>query len=647
MNRPSITSAVGCRLAATVLACLFLLAASEVPSAAEPPPLPPEIKIRVNRSIDAGVQFLLRSQGPGGTWATEKTQSGHAVGYAALPGLVLLECGVPANKLIEAARFRVLSAAPKLAGTYECALSILFLDRLGNKKDRPTIQMLAVRLLAGQRATGGWGYDVPVLKQDEHNLFLSTLARLEPPYLENVIAGKFPLLDDPFGPNAKGNLILKDPRDSKPADKLPGDPGYARRFIPGMYAGEGRDDEPRIAQAGPRNWTWCMKMQQQSPNASAGIEAKNPGSGRKPWPAIRIPAQFASMAVMHEPGSLLLTEAKDRTTDNSNTQFAVLALWAARREIPIARTLHLLQMRFCTSQNANGSWGYAYHFGGGDENPALTVVGLLSMAAGHALAREMHAKGEIPDLPKNQRVIDAFAALSKHIGQPSGRLENLPMQNLYFLWSVERAGVLYKQDLIANKDWYRWGAEILIANQTEDGSWDKGAYTGSSPVLDTCFALLFLQRANLLKDLAAQLPDPAILTQDINAKLDLKPNPIPIPTPIPEPLPKTEPEPKVDPPPRPKIDPTPKENPKIDPPAPNPVPNPTPTTKPPAQQPTQSSSTPPVLLWVFVGLGVLVIGVAGCLLLFGNKKTISADDDSDEGEEDDEDEKPRKKKPRK
>jgi hypothetical protein len=44
--------------------------------------------------------------------------------------------------------------------------------------------------------------------------------------------------------------------------------------------------------------------------------------------------------------------------DNSNSQFAILALWAAQRyDIPMQRTLALMLRRYQSSQNADGSWG--------------------------------------------------------------------------------------------------------------------------------------------------------------------------------------------------------------------------------------------------------------------------------------------------
>src|SRR5207302_4089676 len=45
--------------------------------------------------------------------------------------------------------------------------------------------------------------------------------------------------------------------------------------------------------------------------------------------------------------------------DNSNTQFAILGLWAARRHgVPVEKALARADSRFRTSQNGDGGWGY-------------------------------------------------------------------------------------------------------------------------------------------------------------------------------------------------------------------------------------------------------------------------------------------------
>jgi hypothetical protein len=79
------------------------------------------------------------------------------------------------------------------------------------------------------------------------------------------------------------------------------------------------------------------------------------------------------------------------------------------------------------------------------------------------------------------------------------------MENLYFLWSVERVAMLYNLKTIGGKDWYDWGAQLLVQNQLAEGSWRSKQYHGSAPIIDTCFALLFLKRSNLVQDLTDNL----------------------------------------------------------------------------------------------------------------------------------------------
>ena len=62
--------------------------------------------------------------------------------------------------------------------------------------------------------------------------------------------------------------------------------------------------------------------------------------------------------------------------------------------------------------------------------------------------------------------------------------------------------VAYGIDNIGKTDWYDWGSSILVANQGADGGWDNGEFRNGP---DTCFALLFLKRANLAQDLTRAL----------------------------------------------------------------------------------------------------------------------------------------------
>ena len=138
------------------------------------------------------------------------------------------------------------------------------------------------------------------------------------------------------------------------------------------------------------------------------------------------------------------------------------------------------------------------------------------MGVSRAIVQEDIAQRN-PDtpLPKQGSLLDpviknGMMALSTAIDHPAADKKNgaqIPVltqggKSYYFLWSLERVGVAYGLKSIGGKDWYGFGAEILIANQREDGSW-RGDFAACGA--DTCFALLFLKRVNLAKDLTATL----------------------------------------------------------------------------------------------------------------------------------------------
>jgi hypothetical protein len=68
------------------------------------------------------------------------------------------------------------------------------------------------------------------------------------------------------------------------------------------------------------------------------------------------------------------------------------------------------------------------------------------------------------------------------------------MFHFYYLYSLERVGVLYGIRKLGGHDWYLEGAVLLCRTQREDGTWFS---YDEIPVLDTSFALLFLKRATL------------------------------------------------------------------------------------------------------------------------------------------------------
>jgi hypothetical protein len=371
------------------------------PAAAPEPPLvtvSPAEQARINQAVSRALRFLKTSQSPTGTWPGD---GGHPIGYAALPALTLLEGGVPmTDPTVQKAVQFVREHGPACVNTYELALAILFLDRLGDPRDRELIRTFALRLVAGQTTTGGWTYACPKLDDEDQKQLYEVL------------------------PLAEGL-------------KYQGGPSKLR---PALH--------------------------------TAGILQDLSGL---------TDASFANF-----------------TGDNSNTQFAALGLWAARKyDVPLDRTLALLERRFRNSQIPDGRWTY----GPGSvvsQQPTMTCAGLLGLAVGLGLRSDTRPAGDAA-------IEKGFEVLAKTIGPPTGRTKDVPLVDLYYLWSLERVAVLYQRKTIGDKDWYAWGADMLLANQKDNGAWQAGNYPGSSPVIDTCFATLFLRQANLARDLTNKL----------------------------------------------------------------------------------------------------------------------------------------------
>jgi hypothetical protein len=421
-----------------------------------PPPkpaLPPELQAKVDASLTKGVDYLRKSQSPDGGWGG----GGHALGYTALPALTLLECGVPAaDAAVQRAAARVRNLAASNFATYEIALAILFLDKLGEAQDQSLIQVLGARLIAGQTAAGGWTYGCPLVRTDvEAKSLLAALVETRP------LSSRELLLTESGGGSvgSKGTDAAGTGSKSRPS---------------------GRNDAEKPVAVDDATFNRALAA---------------------------LPARMRNVPALKPPTQAALPDFDQ--SDNSNTQFGLLGVWVAGRHgVPTERALALVARRFRASQNTNGTWDYQFHKRRQSPGtPPMTAVGLLGLAVGHGLDTpergEPRKKVEDPDINKGLSIFGQFVEDPKTMGErdPRGGLR----RNYYFLWSVERVGVLYDAKTFADRDWYQWASTVLTRQQNPDGSWSGGTYHQAHPHLDSSFALLCLKRANLVKDLSAKV----------------------------------------------------------------------------------------------------------------------------------------------
>ena len=197
-------------------------------------------------------------------------------------------------------------------------------------------------------------------------------------------------------------------------------------------------------------------------------------------------------------GQLKAAQLTGQFGDNSNTQFAVLGIWAAGRAgLDVSGPMGLIDQRFRSTQSQQGGWGYNGPRGDSD---AMTCAGLmaLALAKGHkTLEAQMvnrRPDKDRPEGPAERPKMESDSQIDQGIRRVEQFANNInPGSSLYFLWSLERVGVALGMARIGRVDWYGRGAAALVQGQQADGSWR----TAHGELADTAFALLFLRRSNL------------------------------------------------------------------------------------------------------------------------------------------------------
>ncbi len=170
--------------------------------------------------------------------------------------------------------------------------------------------------------------------------------------------------------------------------------------------------------------------------------------------------------------------------DLSNTQYAALGLWKATQAgVRVHPTVwKRLARRTLQYQTGSGSFGYGH--GSNHGTPSMTAAGAGVLAICEQqlrLAGELNYELADQIVPlRRQSQAWLAAELREHVGATSW--------HYYYLYGLERVGALTGHTFFVDQDWYRLGAQKLLADQHENGAW-------ASDDIKTSFALLFLARA--------------------------------------------------------------------------------------------------------------------------------------------------------
>jgi Domain of unknown function (DUF4159) len=178
--------------------------------------------------------------------------------------------------------------------------------------------------------------------------------------------------------------------------------------------------------------------------------------------------------------------------DHSNSQFALLGLHAAAEagvQIPPG-VWTKARNKLISTQARDGGWGYRGEESSYGSMTAAGVADMIILGSSVAAPQESGFRdGIAPNCGKyigNRPLLSGLAWLGRNFSatQNPGRAGSYLH---YWLYAVERCGILSGRRMLGRHDWYREGAAHLVKTQGPTGSWGGG-------LSDTAFAVLFLAK---------------------------------------------------------------------------------------------------------------------------------------------------------
>jgi hypothetical protein len=196
------------------------------------------------------------------------------------------------------------------------------------------------------------------------------------------------------------------------------------------------------------------------------------------------------------------SQLSDRA-DNSNTQFALLALHeAALAGVEAEQNVWQRAREYWLGQqHASGGFGYV---SGNLPSGSMTCAGISSLIiveenlseATPLVAGQLQCCGQQEYSLALDRAIEFWGTRFAARFNPTGPNDVGKHYLFYYLYGVERAGRLSGRRFFGDHDWYREGAEYILERQQPV----SGAWVGTSQIAEgqgeiaTSFALLFLSK---------------------------------------------------------------------------------------------------------------------------------------------------------
>jgi len=185
-----------------------------------------------------------------------------------------------------------------------------------------------------------------------------------------------------------------------------------------------------------------------------------------------------------------------KTGDNSNAQYAALGLRACHDAgivlpIPVIRSARKwwYESQHPAKDKSSGYPAEGWSYKGKDN---YQPYGSMTAGAVGALVIYNHILKENwkldASVAKGMSWIAGNFTVSENPGPADDHGDGT--NHFYYLYALERLGVLAGTELFGTREWYPEGVNVMLPAQKPDGSWKV-----DDRLCDTCFAILFLRRA--------------------------------------------------------------------------------------------------------------------------------------------------------